>query len=64
MLQGATMGTTWSVEAGRHAGGLQPAEIRGGIEARLDRVVAQMSTWEPDSDLSRFNRAPPEAGTS
>ena len=23
-----------------------------------DRVVAQMSDWEPDSDLSRFNAAP------
>jgi thiamine biosynthesis lipoprotein len=56
-LQGATMGTTWSVKLVA-ARGLHPAEIRGGIEARLDRVVAQMSTWEPDSDLSRFNRAP------
>ena len=56
MLQGATMGTTWSVKLVATRG-LHPAEIRSGIEARLDRVVAQMSTWEPDSDLSRFNRA-------
>src|SRR5687768_10559502 len=56
VLQGATMGTTWSVKL-VVTRGLLP-EIRRGIEARLDRVVAQMSTWEPESDLSRFNRAP------
>ena len=56
-LAGATMGTTWSVKLVAERG-LDLAEIRRGIEARLDRVVAQMSTWEPDSDLSRFNRAP------
>lgn len=51
------MGTTWSVKLVAPRG-LHPAGIRGDIEARLDRVIAQMSTWEPDSDLSRFNRAP------
>lgn len=29
------------------------------IQAQLDRVVAQMSTWEADSDISRFNRSAP-----
>lgn len=28
------------------------------MQARFDRVTAQMSQWEIDSDLSRFNRAP------
>ena len=51
------MGTTWSVKLVADRG-LDPAEIRRGIEGRLDRVVAQMSDWESDSDLSRFNRAP------
>jgi hypothetical protein len=36
--------------------GLQPA-----LQAELDEIVAQMSHWEPDSLLSRYNRAP--AGT-
>ena len=59
-LQGRTMGTTWSV---RFVG---PATSdlgvwQQGIQAQLDTVVADMSTWEPGSDLSRFNRAP--AGT-
>src|SRR5690606_10699828 len=28
------------------------------VQARLDAIVAQMSSWEPESNLSRFNRAP------
>ncbi|MGA7439979.1 MAG: FAD:protein FMN transferase [Luteibacter sp.] len=59
-FEGETMGTTWSVNAV-----LPPkaddAAIERGIQAEVDRVVAQMSTYEADSDLSRFNRAP--AGT-
>lgn len=55
-LGGHTMGTTWSAKlvAPRsrdlHA-------LHAGIQAELDRVVAQMSTWEADSDISRYNRA-------
>lgn len=47
------MGTNWSVQAVA-----PPAGAAGGVQATLDRVVAQMSQWEPDSDLARFNRAP------
>lgn len=57
-LYGETMGTRWRVAlcASRHA----PLPVlHAGIQSRLDAVVAQMSTWEPDSDISRFNRAPP-----
>jgi len=53
------MGTTWSVKA--VAPGRNDGELRGAIERRLDELVQQMSAWEPDSDLSRFHRAP--AGT-
>lgn len=54
------MGTTWSVRltAARH---VDVHALHAGIQARLDRVVAQMSTWEPGSDISAFNRA--AAGT-
>ena len=31
--------------------------VHAAIQTRLDRVVAQMSTWEADSDISRFNRS-------
>lgn len=54
---GATMGTTWSVRIAALPGPLTGA-IEAGIRAVLDRIVAKMSQWEPDSDLSRFNRAP------
>lgn len=59
MLAGRSMGTQWSVKLVAEAAALPTLER--GIQARLDEVVAQMSTWEPDSDLSRYNRA--EAGT-
>jgi FAD:protein FMN transferase len=59
-FEGETMGTTWSVNAVLPPG-TDDAAIERGIQAEVDRVVAQMSTYEPDSDLSRFNRAP--AGT-
>jgi len=59
-FEGETMGTTWSVNAVLPEGADDKA-VRRGIQAELDRVVAQMSTYEADSDLSRFNRAP--AGT-
>ncbi len=54
---GRTMGTTWQV---RLVGGARVARagITAAIEATLDEVVAQMSTWEPGSALCRFNRAP------
>jgi len=57
-LGGASMGTTWSARVAGMAG---RETLQRGLQQQLDRVVAQMSHWEPDSDLGRFNRAP--AGT-
>ncbi|WP_157217653.1 FAD:protein FMN transferase [Flavisphingomonas formosensis] len=51
------MGTRWSL-ACVLPGGVTIERIAAGVQAALDRVVAQMSNWEADSDLSRFNRAP------
>ena len=50
------MGTTWSVQlaAARNA---DLHALHAGIQARLDRVVAQMSTWDAGSDISAYNRA-------
>lgn len=59
-LHGQTMGTTWSVRFHTRAR-MDLHTLHDAVQARLDRVVAEMSTWEPDSDISRFNRA--EAGT-
>ncbi|APP81427.1 FAD:protein FMN transferase [Xanthomonas hortorum] len=55
-LGGRSMGTTWSVKLIAPRGrDLHP--LHACIQAALDRVVAQMSTWEADSDISRYNRA-------
>jgi thiamine biosynthesis lipoprotein len=59
-VQGETMGTFWSVRA------VMPAELSLALRARdiqavLDLVDGQMSTYKPTSALSRFNAAP--AGT-
>lgn len=55
-LAGATMGTTWSARLALPRGRTEAA-ARHAIQAALDEVVAQMSTWEPDSDITRYNRA-------
>ncbi|WP_156495456.1 FAD:protein FMN transferase [Croceicoccus estronivorus] len=55
-LGGRTMGTTWSALAAL-AAPEQSNVLTRAIQAALDRVVAEMSQWERDSDLSRFNRA-------
>src|SRR3546814_13464542 len=52
-LGGPTMGTSWSariVDA--------PPGSAAAIEAVLSRIIAQMSNWEADSAISRFNAAP------
>jgi thiamine biosynthesis lipoprotein len=56
-LSGNTMGTTWSVQA------LAPATLTSSmleqqVLRELDLVIGQMSTWQKDSVLSRFNQAP------
>lgn len=56
-LDGATMGTRWTAVffAGPQ---LAVAPIQAGLQQAVDLVDAQMSTWKPDSDLMRCNRAP------
>jgi len=56
-VAGATMGTTWSARL-TLPGALAAAGAQAAVQAALDRVVAQMSHWEADSDLTRYNRAP------
>ncbi|BEV14789.1 FAD:protein FMN transferase [Herbaspirillum sp. DW155] len=56
-LSGRTMGTTWSVQA-LAARSVAQETIAAAVEAQLQRVIDEMSTWEPGSHISRFNRAP------
>ena len=57
-FHGLSMGTTWSV---RLVGPATSAHLQQGLQRQLNLVVGEMSHWQPDSDLGRFNRAP--AGT-
>lgn len=57
VFEGPTMGTRWNV---RIAGGARddvPA-LQTALQAAVQEVDAQMSTWRDDSDLMRFNAAP------
>lgn len=56
-LNGATMGTTWTVRLGNIPAGVSVPALRAEIETLLERVNAQMSTYREDADISRFNRA-------
>lgn len=56
-FDGKTMGTTWSAKAVLPAT-VDLAALEAMIQRALDAVVAQMSPWEPLSDLCRYNRAP------
>ena len=56
VLAGETMGTTWAVTL--NAPDLSSddrAQARVAIQASLDAVDGAMSTWDPASELSRFN---------
>ncbi len=52
---GATMGTSYSVKVAGLPPTADQARIAAEIQARLDRINSLMSTYDPDSELSRFN---------
>ncbi len=56
-LRGTSMGTYWQVSLVLPPN-LTLAQARAGIQGELDQVDQQMSTWKPDSNLSRYNQAP------
>lgn len=61
-VQGNTMGTYYQVKyvlsaEQRGDSRFLLAAIKSGIDQRLELVNDQMSTYRPDSELSRFNRA-------
>lgn len=55
LVSGATMGTTYAVKLDDPDGRIDTATIQSAIDDRLERINDQMSTWRPDSELSRFN---------
>ena len=57
-LAGQTMGTTYSIrlaDSPLDRGALR--RLQGDVDAALAEVNRQMSTWDPGSEISRFNRA-------
>ncbi|MEE4250087.1 MAG: FAD:protein FMN transferase [Alcanivoracaceae bacterium] len=61
LISGATMGTTWSVKVVDLPSGVTLPQLQTDIELLLASINRQMSTYQPESDISRFNQAP--AGT-
>jgi thiamine biosynthesis lipoprotein len=61
LLLGETMGTEWSLAAVAPPGSTDDL-LRRALEEVFARIISQMSQWDEESDLSRFNRAAP--GTS
>ncbi len=70
VLGGPTMGTSYRVTIPRLPAGVSREAVRRQVREVLDHVDATMSTYRPDSEVSRFNRAEPgvwipvSAGTS
>ncbi|MCZ6829666.1 MAG: FAD:protein FMN transferase [Gammaproteobacteria bacterium] len=58
-LQGPTMGTRYHVTLVAGSETIDPAQMQAGIDAVLDTIEDSMSSWRDDSEISRFNRAPP-----
>jgi thiamine biosynthesis lipoprotein len=54
-LHGFTMGSTWSAKYRSATNTPPPRAVEQALQARLDDLERQMSTWRADSVLSRFN---------
>jgi thiamine biosynthesis lipoprotein len=57
-IGGSTMGTTYTVKLRAMPRSLSPEALAAQIARRLERVERLLSTYDPDSELSRFNRSP------
>lgn len=55
LLHGSTMGTTWSVTLADSVSASAQSELQEKLQARLDQINRLMSTYDPGSELSRFN---------
>ena len=57
-LTGSTMGTSYDLKLVPEPGQSAPADLQPRIEALLARLNQTLSTYDPQSELSRFNRNP------
>lgn len=56
-LGGEAMGTGWTLRFQRDPA-IPDAALTEAVDGAFSLVVAQMSHWDPDSELGRFNRGP------
>ena len=54
-LSGSTMGTTWSLVMHSMPSNIEPAALQQQLQSELDRINRLMSTYDPTSEISRFN---------
>ena len=54
-LEGETMGTTYHIVALDADDRLDDAGVKAAVETALTRVNAQMSNWDPNSEVSKFD---------
>lgn len=57
-LTGSTMGTYYELKLVPTPGQVVPPDLKQQVETLLAQINRQMSTYDPDSELSRFNRSP------
>lgn len=57
-LCGATMGTEWSVVVDAPLSAPARAALQDDLQRAVEEIDGQMSTWQPQSALMRFNAAP------
>jgi len=56
LLQGRTMGTTYNVKVVVENNNVNVTKLQADIDALLEQINQEMSTYIPDSELSRFNK--------
>lgn len=57
-VTGPTMGTYYAVKVARPPAGLDVHTLQAGVERVLKGVIDAISTYDPESELSRLNRNP------
>ena len=56
-FDGETQGTTYHIKVVDLPAAASPAMVRSAIESELADITRHLSTYTPDSELSRFNRS-------
>ena len=56
LLTGNTMGTTYAIKIIQSNDRINVESIKKGVDSVLIQINNQMSTWDPESELSAFNR--------